>query len=88
MWRSLDSQVVRIVLGLVPDSPLARVRRVLVHHMEDEDDQESEKEDEREGGKQRVERRVVENRATRGVQVTHEMKCATHLVLEPMSMRH
>ena len=40
-----------------PDSSLARVRRVLVLHMEDEDDQENEKEDEREDGKQRVEGR-------------------------------
>ena len=42
---------------MVPDSSLARVRRVLVPHKEDEDDQENEKEDEREDGKQRVEGR-------------------------------
>ena len=41
----------------MPDSSLAGVRRVLVPHMEDEDDQENEKEDEREDGKQRVEGR-------------------------------
>ena len=40
------------------------MRRVLVTHMEDEDDQENEKEDEKEDGKQRVEGRVVENQAT------------------------
>ena len=34
--------------AIVPDSSLARVRRVLDAHMEDEDDQENEKEDERE----------------------------------------
>ena len=45
----------------VPKSSFARVRRVLVHHMEDEGDQENGKEDEREGGKQRVEGRVVES---------------------------
>ena len=41
--------------AIVPDSLLARVRRVLVTHMGDEDDQENEKEDERRDGKQRVE---------------------------------
>ena len=46
----------------VPRSSFARVRRVLVSHMEDEDNQENEKEDEREDGKQRVEGRVVENK--------------------------
>ena len=35
----------------MPKSSFAEVRRVLFHHMEDEDDQENEKEDEREGGK-------------------------------------
>ena len=44
----------RIVLG-------QDANRVLVPHMEDEDDQENEKEDEREDGKQRVEGRVVES---------------------------
>ena len=48
----------------MPKSSFAEVRRVLVPHMEDEDDQENEKEDEREDGKQRVEGRVVENQAT------------------------
>ena len=48
MWEDLFS-------AIVPDSSFARVRRVLVPHMEDEDDQENEKEDEREDGKQRVE---------------------------------
>ena len=38
------------------------MRRVLVPHMEDENDQENEKEDEREDGKQRVEgRRELSN---------------------------
>ena len=55
----------------VPDSSFARVRRVLVPHMGDEDDQENEKEDEREDGKQRVEGRVVENQATHNMQMTH-----------------
>ena len=45
----------------VPKSSFARVRRVLVPHMEDEGDQENGKEDEREGGKQRAEGRVVES---------------------------
>ena len=46
----------------MPRSSFARVRRVLVLHLEEEgEDQEKEKEDEREDGKQRVERRVVEN---------------------------
>ena len=45
----------------VPKS-FARVRRVFVFHMEEEEgeEQENEKEDERENGKQRVEGRVVE----------------------------
>ena len=43
--------------AIVPDSSLTRVRRVLVPHMEDKDDQENEKEDEREDGKQRAEGR-------------------------------
>ena len=55
----------------MPDSSFARVRRVLVTHIEDEDDQENEKEDEREDGKQRVEGRVVENQATHNMQMTH-----------------
>ena len=54
--------------------------------MEDEDDQKNEKEDVREDGKQRVEGRVAESQATHNMQMAHEMKCATHLVLEPMSM--
>ena len=41
----------------MPKSSFAEERRVLVTHMEDEDDQENEKEDEREGGKQRIEGR-------------------------------
>ena len=45
----------------MPKSSFARKRRVLVSHMEDENDQENEKEDEREDGKQKVEKRVVEN---------------------------
>ena len=48
----------------VPRSSLARVRRVLVPHMEDEGDQENEKEDDREDGKQRVEGSAAENQAT------------------------
>ena len=51
----------------MPKSSFAKVRRVLVLHMEDEGDQENEKEDEREGGKQRVEGRVVENQATHNI---------------------
>ena len=56
---SICGLIVRgLFLAIVPDSSLARVRRVLVPHMEDEDDQgNDEKEDEREDGKQRVERR-------------------------------
>ena len=34
--------------AIVPDSSFARVRRVLVSHIEDEDDQDNEKEDVRE----------------------------------------
>ena len=45
----------------MPKSSFPRVRRVLVPHVEDEEDQENEKEDEREDGKQRVEGRVVES---------------------------
>ena len=46
----------------VPRSSFARVRKVLVTHMEEEsEEQENEKEDEREGGKQRAEGRVVES---------------------------
>ena len=47
----------------VPRSSLARVRRVLVPHiMEEEDErQENEKDDRREDGQQRVEGRVAEN---------------------------
>ena len=46
----------------VPRSSFARVRKVLVPHMEEEgEEQENEKEDEREGGKQRAEGRVVES---------------------------
>ena len=46
----------------VPRSSFARVRRVLVSHMEEErEEQESVKEDEREDGQQRVEGRVVES---------------------------
>ena len=39
----------------VPKSSITGVRRVLVPHMEDEDDQENEKENEKDDGKQRVE---------------------------------
>ena len=64
------------------DSSIARVRKVIVLHNEDEDDQENEKEDEREDGKQRVESRRDSNNTQ------HErmdgMKSATHR--EPMSM--
>ena len=48
----------------MPRFSFARVRKVLVPHiMEEEegDEQENDKEDEREGGKQRVEGRVVES---------------------------
>ena len=47
----------------LPRSSFARVHRVLISHMEEEEseEQENEKEDEREGGKQRVEGRVVES---------------------------
>ena len=47
----------------VPRSSFARVRRVLVPHIMEEEgeEQENEKEDEREDEKQRVEGRVVEN---------------------------
>ena len=62
--------------AIVPDSSVAEVRRVLVTHMEDEDDQENEQEDEREDVKQRVEGRVVESQATHNMQMTHEMKFA------------
>ena len=46
----------RIVLGRVPRSSFARVRRVLVPHImeEESEEQENEKEDEREDGQQRV----------------------------------
>ena len=44
----------------VPRSSFAKVRRVLVTHMEEGEEQENEKEYEREGGKQKVERKVVE----------------------------
>ena len=58
MWRSPCSLHVRgLFSAIVPDSSLVGVRRVLVPHMEDEDDQENEKEYEREDGKQRVEGR-------------------------------
>ena len=64
----LHCLVVHLVRGSfsarMPKSSFARVRRVLVLHMEDGDDQENEKEDGREDGKQRVEGRVVENQAT------------------------
>ena len=55
----------------MPKSSFARVHRVLVSHMEDEYDQENEKEDERKDGKQRVEGRIVESRATHNMQMTH-----------------
>ena len=55
----------------MPDSSFARARKVLVPNMEDEDDQRMKKEDEREDGKQRAERRVVENHATHNMQMTH-----------------
>ena len=56
----------------VPRSSFARVRRVLVLHMEEEgEEQENEQEDERENGKQRVERRVVESIKTT-ISWTHE----------------
>ena len=57
MWRSLGSQPVRGSFSArAPRSQFARVRRVLVTHMEEEgEEQENEKEDEREGGEQRVE---------------------------------
>ena len=46
----------------MPKSSFARVRRVLVSHMEEEgEEQENEKEEEGENGKQRVEVRVVES---------------------------
>ena len=45
----------------VPWSSFARVRRVLVPHIMEEEEQENEKEDEREDGQQRVEGRVVES---------------------------
>ena len=46
----------------VPRSSFARVRRVLVPHMEEKcEEQENEKEDEREDGKQTVEGRVLES---------------------------
>ena len=45
----------------MPRSSFERVRRVLVSHMEEGEEQENDKEDEREGGKQRVEGRVVES---------------------------
>ena len=54
-----------------PKSSFARVRRVLVLHMEDKSYQESDKEDEREDGKQRVEGRVVESIKTT-TSCTHE----------------
>ena len=48
----------RLFSAIVPDSSFARVRKVLVPHMEEEgEEQENEKEDEREDGKQRVEGR-------------------------------
>ena len=46
----------------MPKSSFAEVRRVLVPLMEEEgEEQDNEKEDEREGGKQRVQGRVVES---------------------------
>ena len=47
----------------VPKSSVARVRKVLVSHIMEEEsgEQENEKENEREDGKQRVEWRVVES---------------------------
>ena len=47
----------------MPRFSFARVRRVLVPHIMEEEgeEQENEKEDERQDGKQRVERRVVES---------------------------
>ena len=45
----------------VPKSSFARVRRVLVPHMEDEGDQEDEKDDRREEGQQEVEGRIAES---------------------------
>ena len=54
---SCDVQCVRGSFSArVPRSSFARVRRVLVSHMEEEgEEQENEKEDEREDGMQRVE---------------------------------
>ena len=75
----------------VPRSSFARVRRVLVPHMEEEgEDQEKEKEDEREDGKQRIQGRVLENQNNHIMSAWgwDEMKCATHTKLEPMSMWH
>ena len=46
----------------MPRSSFARVRRVLVPHMEEEgEEQENDRDDRREDGKQRVEGRVVES---------------------------
>ena len=70
----------------MPNSSFARVRRVLVSHMEDEDDQENEKEDDGEDGKQRVESRKESSNTQHERMDGDEMKCATHLVVEPMSM--
>ena len=77
-------------LARVPRSSLARVGRVLVSHImeEEAEDQENEKDDRREDGQQRVEGRVEEN------QNNHIMiawrwdgvKCELHAKLEPMSM--
>ena len=98
LWRCLP----QVVSGSVPTSVSgsfiimelwedclghsARVRRVLVSHMEDEDDQENEKEDERDG-KQRVEGRR-ESSNTQHERMDGMKWSARHLVLEPMSMWH
>ena len=63
MRKSLGSQAVRgSYSARVPRSSFARVRKLLVSHMEQEvEEQENDKEDPREDGKQRVGGRVVES---------------------------
>ena len=52
----------RVVLARVPRSSLARVRRVLVPHiMEEEDEEQEDEQDKREKGQKEVEGRIAEN---------------------------
>ena len=76
----------------VPRSSLARVRRVLVPHIMEEEgeDQENEKDDRKEDRQQEVERRVAESQNNHIMSAWRwdGVKCALHAKLEPMSMWH